>query len=93
MRNNIVELVAVLAGLSEGQVSAIVDAVNNTRAANAAIASVEPKKGKRGRKPGTKNKAKVEARTVTIRPPAKKAPKKPAPKPAKKSSIPDTFTE
>lgn len=91
MRNNIVELVAVLAGLSEGQVSAIVDAVNNTRAANAAIASVEPKKGKRGRKPGTKNKAKVVAKPTAKKaaPPVKKAPSKPA----KKSSIPDSFTE
>lgn len=90
MRNNIVELVAVLAGLSEGQVSAIVDAVNNTRAANAAIASVEPKKGKRGRRPGVKNKAKVAAKPPKkAAPPVKKAPSKPA----KKSSIPDTFTE
>lgn len=83
-----VEVVATLAGLTEEQVSTIVDVVNHTRAANEALAGLEPKK-RRGRKPGVKNVVKAQAKVVPA--PAKKSAAKKSG--GKKSSIPDSFTE
>lgn len=83
-----VEVVATLAGLTAEQVNTIVDVVNHTRAANEALAGLEPKK-RRGRKPGVKNAVKAPAKAAPA--PAKKSAAKKIG--GKKSSIPDSFTE
>jgi hypothetical protein len=75
MKNS--ELVAALAGLSTETVETLVGAANNQREADAALASLEPKKARRGRKPKAKE-------AVKAAKPA--APKKSAGKPATKKA-------
>lgn len=75
------ELVTALAALDEVTVQSIVKVADLTREANSVIASLEPAKKRRGRKPGVAKKA------------APAAAKKAAKKSSKKSPVPDKFTE
>ena len=79
------ELVTALAALDEVTVQSIVKVADLTREANGVIASLEPAKKRRGRKPGVKVAAKAAAKVAPKKVAAKKS--------SKKSSIPDSFTE
>ena len=79
-----IEVVAALAGLTEEQVNTIVEVVNNTRLVNSGLASLEPAKKRRGRKPGVKNTPKPAPAKALVKGKAKKA---------RKSSDSDTFSE